>query len=167
MKKSTIGIVGIILRILSIISIALYVYYNFKIDEFNSLIDNGEIALAEYNELKNSIRFYVYAPIIFLIVDGFFSISIKKNRADRNISFREYMLPEFNYADERESVLTGKAARISLAVIIVYTTLLLFSYIFFVDVFNITPLLLVLTTTSTPIIGLIIYYLSYRYYYLK
>lgn len=167
MKKSKVGIVIIGHRILFFVAIALYIYHFFKLNEFNLLFDTREIEFTEYDALRKSIIPYQFALMIFIIFSSIVNFKNKKLRADGRINLREYLLPEFNHSDERESTLTGKAAKASLAIIIAYTGILLFSYALLIDTFKTMPSLVIFTTASIPIVGLIAYYLSYRYYYAK
>ncbi|WP_438311370.1 hypothetical protein [Sporosarcina sp. FA9] len=160
-------IIFIILRVCSFIAIAFYVLHSFKLNEFNFMIDNGEITFEKYMTLKSGINSYLYILPIFLIVDGFYNLTNKKKRIDGTIRMKEYILPEFNHSDERESVLTGKAAKAGLAIILFYTMLVLVSYVFILMSTIPIATFMIFATASIPIVGLIAYYGSYRYYYTK
>lgn len=159
--------VFIILRILSFIAVGFYVFHAFKIAEFNTLLDNQLISFEEYIALRNNIYFYLFFLPIFFLIDGTYNLFNKKKRQDGTINMREFLLPEFNHSDEREAVLTGKAAKASLAVILYYTIFVLVSYILFL--YSTTPAThyMIFATVSIPIVGLVTYYSSYRYYYAK
>jgi hypothetical protein len=162
MRKKTLGIV---LRILSIVVIAIAVYNYFRLEEYILLLDNGQISPEEYNKFINGIKIYLYTLPIFFVIDGIFNWDTKKKRRDRKISLREYAMFEFNYPDERESVLTGKSAKVALATIIYYTAIILVLFMFLTDMFNTKPWFLIFTTASIPVVGLIAYLISYRHYY--
>lgn len=164
MRKTT---TGIVIRILYFVVIALLVYNYFKTVEYNLLIDTGQISIEEYNKLINGIKIYLYTLPIILVIDGIFNLDNKKKRLDRKISLREYIMFEFNYSDERESVITGKSAKVALATIIFYTAFILFSFMFLIETFNTMPWILIFTIASIPVVGLIAYLISYRYYYSK
>ena len=159
--------VAIILRIFSLIAIGFYVFHMFKLAEFYLLLDQKQISFEQYMDLKASIRGLAFLLPLFFLIDGFYSLIKMKRRKDGTINMREFLLPEFNYDDEREAELTGKAAKASLAVIFIYTIFVLLSYVLFLNTTIPVTFYMIFATVSIPIVGLITYYASYRYYFAK
>ena len=139
----------------------------FKFAEFDRLIENGIISFDEYVKLKDSVRPYFYILPIFFAMDGINNLLNKKKRQDGTVNMREFLLPEFNHSDEREAVLTGKSAKAALAVVLFYTVFILLSYSLFTNSQIPATTYMIFATASIPIVGLLTYYLSYRYYYAK
>ena len=92
----------------------------------------------------------------------------KKSRPIETIRYREKILPEFNIKDEREAEITGYAAKNALSFILMFTpiAMMLVAFLFFYqNPFSI--LFTFLTLAAIPVIGLVVYYISYRNDYLK
>jgi hypothetical protein len=71
---------------------------------------------------------------------------------------KDETFPEFTYADEREALLTGRAAKIGLSILIYYSFVILLLFGLFIQ--NI-PVLVALAV-SIPIVGLLGYFISYK-----
>jgi len=112
-----------------------------------------------------------YILIAFMILLLFMSRQqhiYKKSRPNETIRYREKVLPEFNINDEREAEITGYAAKNALAFILMYSPFALAIVAFLL--YNENPysiLLIFLTIATIPVIGLIVYYFTYRNDYLK
>lgn len=117
---------------------------------------------------SNTDRLYSLFPIwlVFLLI-FIQQYKYKKSRPDGRIILKELILPEFNSKDEREAELTGKASKAAFATVIAFSLLLLFVFSFIL-IFDINSTFWAyIAIISVPISGLITYYFSYRYYYLK
>jgi len=91
-----------------------------------------------------------------------------KNSPDGRFIMKEMILPEFNSNDEREAVITGKAAKNALSAILLFTPIALATMALALTSKGEFPLMLtLLIASSIPIVGLIAYYFSYRYHYLQ
>ena len=112
-----------------------------------------------------------YILIAFMILLLFMSRQqhiYKKSRPNETIRYREKVLPEFNINDEREAEITGYAAKNALAFILMSTPFALAIVAFLLYYENPYSILLTFLTIATiPIIGLIVYYITYRNDYLK
>ena len=81
---------------------------------------------------------------------------------------KEMILPEFNSNDEREAVITGKAAKDALSAILIFTPIAIAAMALVLTFEGEFPLMLsLLIASSIPIAGLIAYYFSYRHHYLR
>ena len=83
---------------------------------------------------------------------------------------KEMILPEFNSNDEREAVITGKAAKDALSAILIFTPIALMAsgLVLILTYDGKFPLMMtLLIASSIPIVGLIAYYFSYRHHYLQ
>lgn len=89
-----------------------------------------------------------------------------KSRPDGRVILKELILPEFNSEDEREAELTGKAAKAAFSTIIIFSLFL--TVLISLPIFDTASTFWTyIAITSIPISGLIAYYFSYRYYYLR
>ena len=152
MKSLTIAVS---LRISSLMMVSLYMFSLLNLNAFNDIL----------------IGFTPYILIVFMIVLLLMARQqhiYEKNRSNGRLTLREKILPEFNSNDERETELTGIAAKNSFSIILVYSPImiLLVSLLFLSEV-QYALLFTFLAISSIPILGLITYYFSYRYYYSK
>ncbi|MBE1554441.1 hypothetical protein [Sporosarcina limicola] len=160
MKKTT---AGMILRISLFVAIALVVYGSYKTGEYSTLLSERKIDFETYQDASLFFkRFNLAIPSFSGIAMLFWFIYTKKD-AEGRINVKQETFPEFNHGDEREALLTGKAAKSALAIIIIYTAVILFSYE--LSLYSIP--FMIFATASIPIVGLLAYSISYRYYYSK
>lgn len=150
MKKLTIAVS---LRILLLITFGLNLFNIVNSDTQGSLLGP---------QLYSRISLWLVLLLIFIQ-----QYKYMKSRPDGRIILKELVLPEFNSADEREAELTGKASKAAFATTIAFSLILvlIFSFILIFDVDS--TLFSYLAIVSVPIAGLIAYYFSYRYHYLR
>ncbi|MBO0602657.1 hypothetical protein I2483_13400 [Sporosarcina sp. E16_3] len=155
MKNVTIAIS---LRVLVTITFSLYAFSIFNYDSPTSLSSSS-----------SSSRLYIM--LSFWIVLGlihFQQYKYIKNSPDGRFIMKEMILPEFNSNDEREAVITGKAAKNALLAILILTPIALATMALILTFEGKYPILLtLLIASSIPIAGLITYYFSYRHHYLQ
>lgn len=144
---------AITLRILILITASLFMY--------------SRVTFGPGNLLTGSQRYITFSFWIVCFLIYVQQYRYEKSRANGRIILKEMILPEFNSDDEREAVLTGKAAKAALATIIVFSVFLIFGFSFILTFDVNLPLLLYFAIITVPISGLIAYYFSYRYYYLN
>lgn len=150
MKKLTIAVS---LRILLLITFSLNLFTIVNSDTQDSLLGP---------QLYSRISFSVILLLIFIQ-----QYKYRKSRPDGRILLKELILPEFNSADERKAELIGKASKSAFATTIAFSLILvvIISFILISDIDS--TLLAYLAIVSVPISGLIAYYFSYRYHYLR
>ncbi|MEK4714283.1 MULTISPECIES: hypothetical protein [Sporosarcina] len=81
---------------------------------------------------------------------------------------KEMIFPEFYSNDEREAVITERAAKDALSAILLFTPIALVAMalaLIFEGKFRLMVSLLI--ASSIPIAGMIAYYFSYRHHYLR
>ena len=147
---------AISLRVLIIITFSLHMTGIFYYDSTTSL---------------NSPRLYFTLSFWFILgLICFQQYKFRKKSPDGRFVMKEMILPEFNSNDEREAVITGKAARDALSAILIFTPIALMAsgLVLILTYDGKLPLLMtLLITSSIPIVGLITYYFSYRHHYLQ
>ena len=149
MKQLTIAV---LLRILLLITFSTHLF-NIVDSEQNSLVGP---------RLYSMISLWIISLLIFIQ-----QYKYTKSRQDGRINLKELILPEFNSNDEREVELTGLASKVAFSTITAFSFILitLFSIILIAD-FQ-TTFFAYFAIISVPISGLIAYYFSYRYHYLR
>ncbi|WP_391115763.1 hypothetical protein [Psychrobacillus sp. L3] len=85
----------------------------------------------------------------------------------KHAQIKDYIIPEYDVQDERAVVITGKAVRYAFVFILLYIFLMLGSYKFIPDYFLDYPWHHIFTTASIPVFGLIIYLLTFKYFYAR
>ena len=155
MTKTT---AGTLLRILSYISIALYVYGMYKGSEFSDLLSEREIDFDTYVSASAFYERFKLAMPFFFTIDFLFTIFYRKKDAEGRITLKNEIFPEFNYTDEREALVTGRAAKVSLSIIFCYTFIVLVFY----GIFLHTIPGMIFATASIPIVGLLAYLVTYK-----
>lgn len=151
MKNLTIAI---LLRVSLLVIIC---FYLFEISNFST--SNYSIGINPY--------IIIALPILLLLMSRQQHV-YKKSRPNETIRYREKILPEFNIKDEREAEITGYAAKNALSFILMFTpiAMMLVAYLLYYE--NPYSILFAfLTIAALPIIGLVVYYITYRNDYLK
>ena len=108
----------------------------------------------------------IFLGFIFLLI---FNQQYKymKSRPDGRIILKELIVPEFNSGDEREVELTRVASKVAFSTVIISSFILSFIFSFILVLDSNPTFFAYLTIVSVPISGLIAYYFSYRYHYLR
>ncbi|QUW22651.1 hypothetical protein JSQ81_03445 [Sporosarcina sp. Marseille-Q4063] len=127
--------------------------------------------IINFSTSKYSIGINPYIFIAFIILLLLMSRQqhvYKKSRPNETIRYREKILPEFNIKDEREAEITGYAAKNALSFILMFTpfAMAFVAYLLYYEK-PFSMILTFLTMASIPIIGLVVYYITYRNDYLK
>jgi hypothetical protein len=124
-----------------------------------------------YYDSTTSLNLYFTLSFWFILgLICFQQYKFRKNSPDGRFIMKEMILPEFNSNDEREAVITGKAARDALSAILIFTPIALMAsgMVLILTYDGKLPLLMtLLITASIPVVGLITYYFSYRHHYLQ
>lgn len=151
MKNLTIAIS---LRVLLIITFSLYAF--------------SHINYSSPTSLSSSRLYFTLSFWIVLGLIHFQQYKFIKNSPDGRFIMKEMILPEFNSNDEREAVITGKAAKDALSAILIFTPIAIATMALALTFKGEFPLILsLLIASSIPIAGLIAYYFSYRHHYLQ
>lgn len=141
--------VAIVLRILFFITLALYAL---NVGYFGSL-----------SNFYFSLPYWIVLCLLYLQMKKQY-----KRHPDGRPLTKDIVLPEFASNDEREIVLTGKAAKDALSAVLLSTPVFLILLGVTMGFEGAVSLFLCfLLVAAIPIVGLIAYYFSYRYHYLQ
>ena len=146
--------IAISLRVLLIITFSLYAF---------GIIYNSSPTSLSSSRLYFTLSFWIVLGLIH-----FQQYKFIKNSPDGRFIIKELILPEFNSNDEREAEITGKAAKNAFSAILIFTPISLATMALALTFEGEFPLMLsLLIASSIPISGLVAYYFSYRYHYLR
>lgn len=156
--------ISVILRCLLYVSLALMVYDFVRVEQYFEMMGRGYIdGFSVYISTWRG-TFFLVSSILLVIANIIQFVLVKKNK---NAQIKEYILPEYDVADERSVEVTGKAVRYAFVFILLFTFLLLGSYMFIPNYFLDYPWYPIFTTASIPVLGLIIYLLTFKYFHAR
>jgi len=152
----------VILRALLYASLAFMVYDFVKIQQQFELMKRGYLDGFSVYISKLPGQLFIVITIILLLLNVIQLVVVKKNKQAK---IKDYILPEYDVSDERSIEVTGKAVRISFVFILFYSFFILGSYMFIPNYFLDYVWYPMFSTASIPIVGLIIYLVSFRVIY--
>ncbi|XKH49811.1 hypothetical protein LG275_09230 [Chryseomicrobium palamuruense] len=94
-------------------------------------------------------------------------IQLWKVRKSKTIRIEDYILPEYDVSDERAREITGRAVKYAFVAILLYSFFALGSYMYIPEYFLDYMWYPIAVTASIPIVGLIVYYSSYKILHLR
>ncbi|MCA1011580.1 hypothetical protein [Halobacillus halophilus] len=154
--------ITVILRTLLYISLAIMVYDFVRIEQQFELLGRGYIDSFSVNVGNQVGQVFIVITIILVIMNVFQLFVMKRNKRAK---VEDYILPEYDASDERSVEITGKAVRFAFVFILLYSFLILGSYMFVPNYFLDFVWYPMFTTASIPIIGLIVYLISFKIIY--
>lgn len=154
----------VILRCLLYASLAFMVYDVVRVEQQFELLGRGYIdEFSVYiSNWPGQVVFVI--TIILLVVNIIQLIVVKRNKQAK---VKEYLLPEYDVSDERSVETTGKAVRIAFVFILLYSFIIIGSYMFVPNYFLDYVWYPMFSTASIPIIGLIVYLISFKILYYR
>lgn len=154
----------VLLRILFFTSFALMVYDFVHVEQQFELIARGYTEGFSTYIVNWPGKLFLALTIILLIVNVIQFMVVRKKK---HAHIKEYILPEYDVGDERSVEITGKAVRIAFVFILLYSFFVIGSYMFVPNYFLDYAWYPMFTTASIPILGLLIYLISYRVLFAK
>ncbi len=153
----------VILRILLYISLAIMVYDVVRLEQQFELLGRGYIDEFAVNIGGNQVGHVFIVITIILVIMNVIQLVVKKK--DKQAKVEDYILPEYDASDERSVEITGKAVRFAFVFILVYSFIILGSYMFVPTYFLDYVWYPMFTTASIPVVGLIVYLISFKILY--
>lgn len=89
-------------------------------------------------------------------------IQFWKIRKTKHVRLEDYILPEYDVSDERARDITGRAVKYAFGAILLYSFFALGSYMVIPEYFLDYMWYPMAITASIPIVGLLVYYVSYQ-----
>ena len=150
----------VLLRSLLYAALACMVYDFVKVEQQFELMNRGYTDGFSVYINNWSGKLFIIITIILVLLNIFQLIIVRKNK---NAKIRDYILPEYDVSDERSVEITGKSVRIAFVFILIFSFFILGSYMFIPNYFLDYVWYPIFSTASIPIVGLIVYLISYKF----
>ena len=149
-----------VLRILLYVSLATMVIFYVTVEQNVLLMVRG---YEEGFEVTFGPKIYgnVFLIIGFTLIIANL-IQFWKIRKTKHVRLEDYILPEYDVSDERARDITGRAVKYAFGAILLYSFFALGSYMVIPEYFLDYMWYPMAITASIPIIGLLVYYVSYQ-----
>lgn len=155
----------IILRILLYVSLAVMVYDIVRVEQKFELLGRGYIEEFSLNIGNHQVGVVFIVTTIILAIMNVIQLFVMQKKKQSQVE--DYILPEYDSTDERSVEITGKAVRIAFVFILVYSLFVLGSYIYVPNYFLDYVWFPMFTTASIPVVGLIVYLISFKVLYTR
>lgn len=152
----------VLLRSLLYAALAFMVYDFVRVEQQFELMNRGYTdGFSVYINNWPS-KLFIIITIILVLLNIFQLVIVRKNK---NAKIKDYILPEYDVSDERSVEVTGKSVRIAFVFILIFSFFILGSYMFIPNYFLDYVWYPMFSTASIPIVGLIVYLISYKILY--
>lgn len=146
-------------RIFLFIATAWMVYDYLRVEQLFIQMEKGFIEEFSVDIVTwPGIVFIISIILLILAISVQFLLVIK----NKNSVLKAYYTPEFDVADERAVENSQKAVSLAFSIILVYSFLVLGSYMFLPNYFVDYVWYPMFTTASIPIVGLLVYLITYK-----
>lgn len=151
--------ITVFLRISLFIATAVMVYDYLRVEQLFIQMERGFIKEFSIEIVTWPGIVFIIATIllIFAILIQFFLVIKNKNSV-----LKAYYTPEFDVSDERAVENSQKAVSLAFSTILAYSFLVLSSYMFLPNYFVDYVWFPMFTTASIPIVGLLVYLITYK-----
>ncbi|WP_042220673.1 hypothetical protein [Oceanobacillus manasiensis] len=156
----------VILRSLLFVSLAVMVYDSVRVEQKFELLGRGYIDGFSVNISNQAGIIFLVIFILFFILNVIQIVVMKRNKS-KQAKVEDYLLPEYDTSDERAVDITGRAVRFSFGFILMYTFIILGSYMFIPTYFLDYVWYPMFSTASIPVFGLIVYLISFKILYAR
>ncbi|MGM0845691.1 MAG: hypothetical protein ACQEUT_11995 [Bacillota bacterium] len=152
----------VLLRSLLFVSLAIMVYDVVWVEQQFELMQRGYIEgfSTEVSTLMGQV--FIIITIILVILNVVQMIAMKRNKQAKA---EDYILPEYDASDERSVEITGRAVRFAFGFVLLYSFLILGSYMLVPNYFLDIVWYPMFTTASIPVVGLIAYLIAFKVLY--
>ncbi|MDN4607258.1 hypothetical protein [Sporosarcina highlanderae] len=151
--------IAVFLRILLFISLSLMVYDYLKLEQSFIQMERGFIDGFSLYISPWPGYFFVITTILFLFANIVIFIIVWRNK---NADKRSFLTFEYDVSDERAVGNTRKAVSHAFSILLVYSLLMIGSYMYIPNYFVDHIWYPLFTTASIPIVGLISYLIVYK-----
>ncbi|WP_336823434.1 hypothetical protein [Sporosarcina sp. USHLN248] len=156
--------IAVFLRAMFLISTALMVYDYIKIEQYfiqmeRGIIDGFEVYISPFYG-----NLFAVVSVLFLLANIIQLIVVKRNK---NAEVKSFLTFEYDVTDERTVDITRKSVSYAFAVLLIYSLIVIGSYMFIPNYFLDYPWYPIFATASIPIVGLITYLISFKVYQYK
>ena len=149
----------VFLRISLFITTAVMVYDYLRVEQLFIQMERGFIDEFSVDIVTWPGIIFIISVILLVLVILVQFFQVIKNK---NAVLQAYFTPEFDVSDERAVENSRKAVSLAFSVILVYSFLVLGSYMFLPNYFVDYVWYPMFTTASIPIVGLLVYLITYK-----
>lgn len=153
----------VMLRCLLFVSLAWMVYDVVSIEQQFELMERGYtdgFTIYIWNKWPGQLFMVVTGILLLLNI-----IQLIAARKNKKAKAEDYILPEYDTSDERTTEITGRAVRIAFASVLLSSFFILGSYMLVPNYFLDYVWYPMFLTAAIPVIGLVVYLLSFRILY--
>ncbi|MTD31871.1 hypothetical protein [Planomicrobium sp. YIM 101495] len=151
--------VTVLLRCLVYVALAFMVYDYLKVDQQFTLFERGYIDNFEVTISNGPGLIFIALTAVLVLLN---LIQLFRARKNKQIKTEDILLPEYDHRDERAVEITGRAVRFAFAFILLYSFLVLGSYMMVPNYFLDYIWYPMLVTASIPVAGLLVYLLTFK-----
>ncbi|QFF99112.1 hypothetical protein PB01_09865 [Psychrobacillus glaciei] len=158
-------LITIVLRILLIISFAIFAFVLVKNAQLSDMFLKREISFEYYMENEVNTGLYNVVALFFATLNSWYTHYQSKKRNNGRIIMKEIVIPEMIHDDERESEITGKSAKAAFSIMFVFSFILMASFSLVPYALNNPLSYAVFAIASLPIVGFIAYFIVSKVLY--
>jgi len=141
------------------VSLAFMVYEYLSVEQLLIQMERGVINEVYVGMIKWPVYVFVIVVVLLMINEVMQFLQVRKNK---NAVLSAYLTPEFDVSDERAVENTHKAVSLAFVVILTYSFFMIASYLFIPNYFIDHIWFPMFTTASIPIVGLLVYLITYK-----
>jgi len=151
--------ITILLRIAFFASLSLMVFDFLRVEQLFIQMDRGFIDGFSTNIIQWPGYIFIIIAVLLLLANIVQVIRVKKNK---NSILSAFTTPEYDVSDERTVLNTQKAVSYAFSVILIYSVLMIGSYMLIPNYFVDYVWYPLFTTASIPVVGLLVYLITYK-----
>lgn len=151
--------IAVFLRIMLFISLSVMVYDYLKLEQSFIQMERGFIDGFSMYISPWPGNFFLITTLLFLLANIVIMINVWRNK---NADKRSYLTFEYDVSDERAVGNTRKAVSHAFSILLIYSLLMIGSYMYIPNYFVDHIWYPLFTTASIPIVGLISYFIVYK-----
>ncbi|MGG0670093.1 hypothetical protein [Sporosarcina koreensis] len=151
--------IAVFLRIMLFISLSVMVYDYLKLEQSFIQMERGFIDGFSMYISPWPGNFFLITTLLFLLANIVIMINVWRNK---NADKRSFLTFEYDVSDERAVGNTRKAVSHAFSILLIYSLLMIGSYMYIPNYFVDHIWYPLFTTASIPIVGLISYFIVYK-----
>ena len=151
--------ISIFLRIMLFVSLAFMVFDYLRVEQLFIQMERGFIDEISVGIIKWPVYVFISVVVLLIVNEIIQFLQVRKNK---NAVLSAYLTPEFDVSDERAVENTHKAVSLAFVTILTYSFFIIGSYLFIPNYFIDHIWYPMFTTASIPIVGLLMYLITYK-----
>ena len=151
--------ITIFLRIMLFVSLAFMVFEYLRVEQLFIQMERGFIDEISVGIIKWPVYVFVGVVVLLIVNEIIQFLQVRKNK---NAVLSAYLTAEYDVSDERAVENTHKAVSLAFVTILTYSFFIIGSYLFIPNYFIDHIWYPMFTTASIPIVGLLMYLITYK-----